>query len=152
MNKYILGSLLIGTTLLGCLSEDDPNSIGFFRIISGSNSLEIESSKRLTAFTNQERFDEGWRRVLGGEPSVINFNMRTAVIAEMGTQTGTGVPHIGVTSVVVREGFTEVIVTSFIPEAGCSEDAALSSPFSVMTFESTQPIIFKEQVDIVQCY
>jgi len=45
--------------------------------------------------------------VLAGEPPVTNFNIRTAVIAEMGKQTGTGMAFIAVTFVVVRERLTE---------------------------------------------
>jgi len=151
MNKYILGSILIGSTLLACSSSDDPNSISIFGLISGFNSLDIESSKRLTVVTNQERFEEEWRRLLPDDPFSPDFDTRTVVISEMGTQTGTGVAFIGVTSVVPGRNFTEVTVTSFIPGEGCEEDAALSTPFDVSSFESRQPIIFTERVERVEC-
>ena len=85
---------LIGVLVIGCSSSSDEEteliSISFVGIAMDFNSLEIESSKRLTVVTNQEEFQQEWLRLSLEQAPLIDFESLNVVIAEMGTQSGTG--------------------------------------------------------------
>ena len=146
---------LIGVLVIGCSSSSDEETelipISFVGIAMDFNSLEIESSKRLTVVTNQEEFQQEWLRLSLEQAPFIDFESLNVVIAEMGTQSGTGVAQIIVESVAEGIDHTKVNVTTFLPGAGCTEDAALSTPFHVVSVESKNTFLFSERLDTVNC-
>ena len=114
-------------------------------------SLEIESPKRLTVVTSEESFQEEWFRLSTEQAPSIDFGSVSVVIAEMGTQTSTGVAQITIQSAVTSTEFTEIVITSFVPGESCALDAALSTPFHIVAVESKNQILFIEQQDTVVC-
>ena len=134
MIDRIIFYIFIGLTLLGCSSDseegDEFSSVPLIQIFQAFNSLEIESTKRLTVVTNEEIFQKEWDRLSAEQAPSIDFSSVSVVIAEMGTQTSTGVSQITVQSAVSNSEFTEIDITSFFPGESCTLDAALSTPVS----------------------
>ena len=110
-----------------------------------------ESPKRLTVVTSEESFQEEWFRLSTEQAPSIDFGSVSVVIAEMGTQTSTGVAQITIQSAVTSTEFTEIVITSFVPGESCALDAALSTPFHIVAVESKNQILFIEQQDTVVC-
>ena len=141
-------------SLAGCSSASETDSplrvsIEFVRLDSGFNTLLQQSPMRLTAITNQADLEQIWPSISTLPTPVLGDS--TIVIAELGTQSGTG-PEIMVESIVENTSFIEVFVTSFFGGPGCTEDSALSTPFDAVQFESIrQPIMFRERMEIVRC-
>ena len=155
MIDRIIFYIVIGLTLLGCSSDSEEggefSSVPLIQIFQEFNSLEIESTKRLTVVTNEEIFQKEWVRLSAEQAPSIDFSSVSVVIAEMGTQTSTGVSQITVQSAVSNSEFTEIDITSFVPGESCTLDASLSTPFHIVAVESTKQILFIEQQEIVDC-
>lgn len=140
--------------LAGCSSDSETDSplrvsIEFVRLDSGFNTLLQQSPMRLTAITNQADLEQIWPSISTLPTPVLGDS--TIVIAELGTQSGTG-PEIMVESIVENTSFIEVFVISFFGGPGGTEDSALPIPFDAVQFESIrQPIVFRERMEIVRC-
>ena len=155
MINRIISCMFVGISLIGCSSdsegESDLNSIPLIQIAQEFGSLEIESPKRLTVVTSEESFQEEWFRLSTEQAPSIDFGSVSVVIAEMGTQTSTGVAQITIQSAVTSTEFTEIVITSFVPGESCALDEALSTPFHIVAVESKNQILFIEQQDTVVC-